>query len=51
MEWEHQKNNEYREWMIDWMGKEAYEALERRARSFRNRAEAVADWKAFFEAL
>src|SRR3990167_6033363 len=29
--WEHHKNNEYKEWMISWLGQARYDALERRA--------------------
>lgn len=39
--WEHQKNYEYKEWMLDWLGKKRYEALERRARGFQKRSSAV----------
>lgn len=43
--WEHRKNYEYKEWMIGWLGQDKYDALERRARSYKNRAEAVAECK------
>lgn len=49
--WEHQKNNEYKEWMISWLGKEKYEALERRARGFKKREVAVREFKDLYPLL
>lgn len=42
--WEHQKNNEYKEWMLKWLGPKEYELLERRARGFKKRSDAVLEW-------
>ncbi len=39
--WEHQKNNEYKDFMIEWLGKEEYDLLEIRARSFQKRVDAI----------
>lgn len=49
--YEHKKNNEYKDWMINWLGIEEYEALERRARSFKKRSEAVAECKTLLTQL
>lgn len=42
--WEHQKNTEYRQFMIDWLGEKKYLELELRARSFKNRTDAVQEY-------
>lgn len=47
--WEHQKNNEYRKFMVNWLGKEEYEALEHRARSFKKRSDAVRECMVFLK--
>jgi hypothetical protein len=39
--WERQQNNEYKAFMVDWLGQEEYDALERRARTFKKRVDAV----------
>lgn len=49
MDWEHRKNYEYKQWMVEWLGVDTYNELEHRARSFKNRAEAVAECKAMLE--
>ena len=49
--YEHLKNYEYREWMLNWLGVEEYNLLERRARSFKKRSEAVAECKALLSEL
>ena len=41
--WEHKKNNEYKDFMVNWLGQEEYDLLERRARSYKNRGEAIAE--------
>lgn len=43
--WEHQKNNEYRNFMIGWLGQAEYILLELRARSFKERREAVLEFQ------
>lgn len=50
-EYEHLKNYEYKNWMEDWLGLEEYCALERRARSFKKRSEAVAECKVLLAEL
>ncbi len=50
-EWEHLKNNDYKLFMIKWLGQEKYDALEKKARSYKNRAEAVAECKAYLSSL
>lgn len=49
--YEHLKNYEYREWMLKWLGADEYNLLERRARSFKKRSEAVAECKVFLAEL
>lgn len=49
-EWEIRKNQEYKDFMISWLGKEGYDTLEGKARSFKKRSEAVAEWQAFLRA-
>jgi hypothetical protein len=49
--WERQKNNEYKAFMIEWLGKEEYDALETRARSFKNRTEAVLEFMAWHKLI
>jgi hypothetical protein len=44
-EWEIRKNTEYKEFMINWLGQEEYDALERRARTFKKREDAVREWQ------
>lgn len=39
--WEKQQNNEYKTFMLDRLGQERYELLEKRARSFKKRVDAV----------
>lgn len=39
--WEKQQNLEYKAFMIKWLGLKEYEELERRARSFKSRFQAV----------
>lgn len=48
-ELEHLKNYEYKELMLERLGNERYEALEKRARSFKKRSEAVAECKVFLK--
>lgn len=50
-EWENKKNNEYRDFMIQRLGKSKYEELEKRARSFKNRGEAVEEWRLYLSSL
>lgn len=45
--YEHLKNNEYKFWMFNWLGESEYIALERRARGYKKRSEAVAECKSF----
>lgn len=40
-DWEHRKNNEYKAFMIRWLGQERYDALETRARTFMQRTDAI----------
>ena len=47
--WEKRRNNEYKQFMLDWLGKKDYDLLETRARSFKSRDVAVAEFKAFYE--
>lgn len=44
-QWEHEKQGEYRDFMIQWLGQEKYDALEKRARSFMQRSEAIKKWQ------
>ena len=39
--WEHQKNNEYKDFMLSWLGEEEYNLVEKRARGFKKRSDAV----------
>lgn len=39
--WEKHQNEEYKEFMLDWIGKEEYESMERRARGFKKMTDAV----------
>lgn len=39
--WERQQNLEYKQFMVDWLGQEEYDLLEKRARSFKKRIDAV----------
>lgn len=50
-EWEHLKNYEYKEWMLNWLGREKYDALERRARGFKKRDQAVRECREFLSTL
>lgn len=50
-EWEIRKNQEYKDFMLNWLGQEEYDALEKRARTFKKREEAVAEWKATLSSL
>lgn len=43
--WEDLKNHEYKDFMVEWLGIDDYNALERRARTFKNRRDAVAECK------
>ncbi len=45
--WEHLKNNDYKAFMIEWLGIHRYNLLEKKARSFKKRSEAVAECKQF----
>lgn len=49
--WERQKNNEYKDFMVSWLGQEKYDALERRARTFKNRTEAVLDFMNWYKVI
>jgi len=40
-EWEHTKNLDYKAYMLDRLGKKEYDALERRARGFMKRTDAI----------
>jgi hypothetical protein len=44
--WEKAKNLEYKQFMIRWLGQEEYDAVERRARTYKERREAVAECRA-----
>lgn len=47
--WEHQKNNEYKRFMVNWLGKKEYDELEHRARSFKRRREAIRECISFLK--
>lgn len=47
--WEDKKNAEYKEFMVQLLGKEEYDSLEHRARSFKNRRDAVAECRAMLK--
>ncbi len=51
MEWELRKNNEYKRFMLDRLGRERYEMLEWRARLFKQRKEAVREARAWLSLL
>lgn len=42
--WEHRKNDEYKDFMVSLLGPEEYDAVEKRARTFMNRTDAVLEW-------
>jgi len=50
-EWEKRKNYEYREFKLKQLGQERYDALERRARTYKERKEAVAECKAMLSSF
>lgn len=49
--WERQKNNEYKAFMLNWLGREEYEALETRARTSTKLFDAVLEWMALYAEL
>lgn len=40
-EWEHLKNRDYKDYMLEWLGRERYDELEHLARGFTQRSDAV----------
>jgi hypothetical protein len=50
-DWEDKKNHEYKAFMITLLMPAGYESLEKRARSFKERRQAVAEFKAFYDSL
>ena len=50
-EWEHRSNNAYKDFMVAWLGSEEYAALEHRARSFKNRREAILECMSLLQSL
>ncbi len=49
--WEDLKNHEYKEYMVKKLGQAGYDALELRARTFKKRSEAIAEFKTLYETL
>jgi hypothetical protein len=49
--WEKQKNNEYKDFMVTWLGQEEYDLLEKRARTFLNRRDSVLQWMELYKTL
>lgn len=48
--WEKQQNEEYRAFMINWLGLEEYEAVEKRARTMKKMTDAILDCMRFLQA-
>lgn len=51
MEWENLKNYEYKEFMVEWLGEEKYQELEKRSRTFMKREDAVLACMNFLKSL
>lgn len=49
--WENLKNDTYQQFMLDWLGKERYDALEKRARTFMKRRDAVIKFMEYHKSL
>lgn len=47
--YEHLKNNEYKDWMVRWLGQVEYDALEGRARGFKKRSKAIEECMQFLK--
>lgn len=47
--WEHQKNNEYKDFMLNWLGEVEYRLLEIRARTWKNRRDSVIEFMQWYE--
>lgn len=47
--WEKQQNEEYKQFMVDWLGEAEYQTLERRARGFKKMTDAVLECMAWLK--